>query len=116
MADEAAPQKAAATKAAPKKAAPKKDAAKKDKTAPKEGKPGWLSRLAAIPRMISAAGCASCLTSVFLMLLVIGVWIVFYFEPGNLPWRHAMSWWGRSSTSFESCRATCALMRSSFAA
>jgi hypothetical protein len=79
--------------AAAPKAAGKKEAPKKAKAAPKEGGPGWLARLAELPRMLSAAGCASCLTSVFLMLLVIGVWVVFYLEPGNLPWRHAMSGW-----------------------
>lgn len=77
--------------AAAPKAAPKKDG-KKKKAAPKGGGPGWLARLTAIPKMISSAGCASCLTSVFLMLLVICVWLVFYFEPGNIPWRHAMDW------------------------
>ncbi|HZN36237.1 MAG TPA: type VI secretion protein IcmF/TssM N-terminal domain-containing protein [Pirellulaceae bacterium] len=84
-----------ADEAAAKKAAPKKDAGKKEKKSAKEGGGGWLARLMALPKMISAAGCASCLTSVFLMLLVIGVWLVFYFEPGNLPWRHAMGFWTR---------------------
>jgi len=77
--------------AAAEKAAPKKDAGKKKKPAAKGGG-GWMGRLTALPKMLSAAGCASCLTSVFLMLLVVCVWLVFYFEPGNVPWRHAMSW------------------------
>ena len=78
--------------AAAPKAAPKKDAGKKKKAPAKAGGPGWIARLTALPKLISAAGCASCLTSIFLMLLVVCVWLVFYFEPGNIPWRHAMDW------------------------
>src|SRR5262245_35182957 len=66
----------------------KKDAGKPKKAAKPAGG-GWLSRFTG---MFSAAGCASVLAALFLVLLVIGVWLVFYFEPGNVPWRHAMSW------------------------
>ena len=44
-------------------------------------------------RWFSAAGCAAALMAVFLLLLVIGVWVFFWLEPGNVPWRHSMTWW-----------------------
>src|SRR6187397_2498747 len=68
----------------------KPEAAKAKKAEKKAGGPGWTAR---ITGMFNAAGCASCLTAIFLMLLVVGVWIFFWLEPGNIPWRHSMSWW-----------------------
>jgi hypothetical protein len=78
----------AEAKAADKAADKKKDA--KGKKADKKGVGGFGARFS---RWFSAAGCASCLTGVFLLLLVVGVWVVFWLEPGNVPWRHSMSWW-----------------------
>jgi hypothetical protein len=78
----------AADKPAEKPAEGKKEPAKKKKEAKVAG-PGLTTRISS---MFNAAGCASCLTAVFLVLLVIGVWTVFWLEPGNIPWRHAMSW------------------------
>ena len=75
-------------KPAEKPAEEKKEPAKKKKDAKAAG-PGLSARIAG---MFNAAGCASCLTAVFLVLLVAGVWTVFWLEPGNIPWRHAMSW------------------------
>src|SRR5688572_20387465 len=72
------------------KAADKKKDARSKKADKKAGGGGFSARFA---RWFSAAGCASCLTAVFLMLLVVGVWIFFWVEPGNIPWRHSMSWW-----------------------
>jgi hypothetical protein len=72
------------------KAADKKKDARSKKADKKAGGGGYSARFA---RHFSAAGCASCLTAVFLMLLVVGVWIFFWVEPGNIPWRHSMSWW-----------------------
>jgi hypothetical protein len=49
-------------------------------------------RAARLRGWFDAAGCASCLTAVFLMLLVAGVWVAFWLDEGNIPWRHSMSW------------------------
>lgn len=78
----------AEAKAADKAADKKKDA--KAKKGDKKSAGGFTARFT---RWFSAAGCASCLTAVFLMLLVVAVWVVFWLEPGNVPWRHSMSWW-----------------------
>lgn len=78
----------AEAKAADKAADKKKDA--KGKKGDKKSAGGFGARFR---RWFSAAGCASCLTAVFLMLLVVAVWVVFWLEPGNVPWRHSMSWW-----------------------
>jgi hypothetical protein len=67
----------------------KKDAAKGKKAEKKSGG-GWTSWFS--PKF-SAAGCAAWLTALFLVMLVIGVWIVFWLAPSNVPWRHSMSWW-----------------------
>src|SRR5262245_41109392 len=71
------------------KAADKKKDTKGKKAEKKAG--GGLG--ARFSRWFNAAGCASCLTAVFLTLLVVGVWVFFWLEPGNIPWRHSMSWW-----------------------
>jgi hypothetical protein len=76
-------------KAADKPAEKKKDAGKAKKAEKKATGPGWTARFTG---WFNAAGCASCLTSIFLMLLITGVWVFFWLEPGNIPWRHAMSW------------------------
>jgi hypothetical protein len=73
------------------KAADKAEAKEKGAKGKKAAKPAG-GRLSRFTRWFDAAGCASCLTAVFLMLLVVGVWIVFWLEPGNIPWRHSMSW------------------------
>lgn len=55
-------------------------------------KPGRMKRLAASPGNMSAAGCASILTALFLVCLVLVVWLVYWLDPNNIPWRHSMSW------------------------
>ena len=50
---------------------------------------GCLARL--IP--VTTPGCATFLTVVFLLSTVITVWVVFWLDPDNIPWRHSYSWW-----------------------
>jgi hypothetical protein len=52
-------------------------------------------RLSFLARIIpvTTPGCATCLTVVFLMSTVITVWIVFWLDPSNIPWRFSYSWW-----------------------
>ncbi|MDX1947858.1 MAG: type VI secretion protein IcmF/TssM N-terminal domain-containing protein [Pirellulaceae bacterium] len=69
-------------------------AAKKPKEKPKgEKSPGMVARLTSLPKQITAAGCASCLTSLFLIVLIVTAWVFFLIDPANIPWRHSMSWW-----------------------
>jgi hypothetical protein len=68
------------------------DAKKEGSKKKKEAKGGGSGLTARISSWFSAAGCAAWLTAFFLVLLVIGVWIVFWLDPSNVPWRHAMSW------------------------
>jgi len=75
--------------AADKPAEKKKDAGKPKKAEKKSAGPSWAARFTG---WFNAAGCASCLTAVFLMALVAAVWTYFWLDPGNIPWRHAMSW------------------------
>lgn len=49
---------------------------------------GCLTRI--IP--VSTPGCASALTLVFLLTTVVSVWVVFWLDPANVPWRHGYSW------------------------
>ncbi len=42
---------------------------------------------------VTTPGCASLLTAVFLITTVITVWIVFWLDPDNIPWRHSYSLW-----------------------
>jgi hypothetical protein len=61
--------------------------------APKKAKgPGLVARLLAWPRSITTAGCAASLTALFLVCLLVVAWVWFYFDPANIPWRHAMGW------------------------
>lgn len=39
----------------------------------------------------STPGCAGCLTLVFLVTTVVTVWVAFWFDSNNVPWRHSMS-------------------------
>ena len=52
-------------------------------------------RMGCLARMIpvTTPGCASLLTAVFLVTTVITVWLVFWLDPDNVPWRHAYSVW-----------------------
>ncbi len=50
---------------------------------------GCLARL--IP--VTTPGCATLLMAVFLITTVLTVWIVFWLDPNNVPWRHSFSWW-----------------------
>ncbi|XZE32879.1 type VI secretion protein IcmF/TssM N-terminal domain-containing protein [Pirellulaceae bacterium SH501] len=56
--------------------------------APSDRPTGCLTRI--IP--VSTPGCASALTLVFLLTTVISVWVVFWLDPANVPWRHGYSW------------------------
>ncbi len=47
---------------------------------------------AAPPQEVSVPERASCLSFLFLLAAVVTVWIVFWWDPNNVPWRHAMSW------------------------
>lgn len=49
---------------------------------------GCLTRI--IP--VTTPGCAAALTLVFLLTTVVSVWIVFWLDPVNIPWRHGYSW------------------------
>ncbi len=55
-------------------------------TAPPAGKRRWYSRL--LPRTVP--GCAALLTGFFLACVAAIVWTVFYVDPNNVPWRHAI--------------------------
>lgn len=63
------------------------EAATPDAKPPAE-KEGCLVRL--LP--VTTPGCASCLTSVFLILTVTIVWLFFFLDPLHVPWRHAIGW------------------------
>lgn len=54
-----------------------------------ERREGCLTRL--IP--VTTPGCATLLTTIFLLTTVLTVWLVFWLDPANVPWRHAYSWW-----------------------
>jgi hypothetical protein len=60
--------------------------------APPAKKPGFLARLFAWPASISSAGCASCLTGMFLLFMVVCAWVWFLLDPAHVPWRHSMGW------------------------
>lgn len=51
-------------------------------------KEGCLVRV--IP--VTTPGCASCLTSFFLVVTVAVVWLVFFLDPLHVPWRHSVGW------------------------
>lgn len=63
------------------------DANDNEGLAPAE-KEGCLVRL--IP--VTTPGCASCLTSLFLVVTVAVVWLVFFLDPLHVPWRHSVGW------------------------
>ncbi len=50
---------------------------------------GCLARI--IP--VTTPGCATFLVVVFLLSTVVTVWVVFWLDPNNIPWRHSYSWW-----------------------
>ena len=50
---------------------------------------GCLARI--IP--VTTPGCATFLTVIFLLSTVITVWVVFWLDPSNIPWRQSYSWW-----------------------
>lgn len=50
---------------------------------------GCLARI--IP--VTTPGCATFLTVVFLLSTVITVWVIFWLDPNNIPWRQSYSWW-----------------------
>lgn len=54
-----------------------------------EPKVGCLASL--IP--VTTPGCASLLTAIFLITTVITVWLAFWLDPDNIPWRHSYNLW-----------------------
>lgn len=38
-------------------------------------------------------GCAAWLVAFFLIFTIVTVWIVFWLDPDNVPWRYTLSWW-----------------------
>lgn len=50
---------------------------------------GCLARI--IP--VTTPGCATLLTAIFLITTVLTVWIIFWLDPNNVPWRHSFSVW-----------------------
>jgi IcmF-related N-terminal domain len=54
-----------------------------------EARLGCLARI--VP--VTTPGCATLLTVVFLLTTVITVWIIFWLDPNNIPWRQSYSWW-----------------------
>lgn len=52
-------------------------------------------RLGCLARMIpvTTPGCATLLTAIFLITTVLTVWIIFWLDPNNVPWRHSFSVW-----------------------
>ncbi|MCC6508916.1 MAG: hypothetical protein IT423_07400 [Pirellulaceae bacterium] len=65
------------------------ETAEKADEAPEQERRGCLATI--VPS--TTPGCASVLTAVFLLVTVITVWTVFWWDPDNIPWRHAFSWW-----------------------
>lgn len=63
--------------------------APEDEQGADEERLGCLARI--IP--VTTPGCATLLTVVFLLATVITVWIIFWLDPNNIPWRHSYSWW-----------------------
>ena len=66
-----------------------------DKETPNRDEEGQEERLGCIARIIpvTTPGCATLLTVVFLLSTVITVWVVFWLDPNNVPWRQSFSWW-----------------------
>ncbi len=62
--------------------------APEDKEGADEERLGCLARI--IP--VTTPGCATLLTVVFLLSTVITVWVIFWLDPNNIPWRHSYSW------------------------
>jgi len=58
---------------------------------PAARKPGFAGRIHAFAHRLSRPARASIAIAVFLVLLVIVVWVAFWFDPNNVPWRHSMS-------------------------
>ncbi|MDX1925743.1 MAG: type VI secretion protein IcmF/TssM N-terminal domain-containing protein [Pirellulaceae bacterium] len=63
--------------------------------APEEEEGAEEERLGCLARIIpvTTPGCATLLTVVFLLSTVITVWVIFWLDPNNIPWRHSYSWW-----------------------
>lgn len=70
-------------------AAPEEAAEQADEGAEKKPR----SRQGCLARMtpVTTPGCASCLTAVFLVTTVVTVWLVFFLDPVNIPWRDSMT-------------------------
>lgn len=66
-----------------------------DKETPNPDEEGQEERLGCIARIIpvTTPGCATLLTVIFLLSTAITVWVVFWLDPSNVPWRQSYSWW-----------------------
>src|SRR5689334_2362490 len=58
---------------------------------PPPKKPGLISRISAYGHRLSRPTRAALAVAVFLVLMVTVVWIAFWLDPNNVPWRHSMS-------------------------
>ncbi len=59
-----------------------------DAEAPEQPREGCLSRLTPV----TVPGCASCLTSLFLVITVIIAAVIFFTDPDHVPWEHTVGW------------------------
>ncbi len=66
-----------------------KDPAGEAESEATSGRSGCLS--AVLPS--TTPGCAAWLMAVFLICTIATVWIVFWLDPNNVPWRYTLSWW-----------------------
>lgn len=55
---------------------------------PEKSPDGCLTRITPV----TTPGCASCLTTLFLVTTVVAVWVAFLLDADNIPWRHSISW------------------------
>lgn len=58
---------------------------------PPPRKKGFFARLCNIPARMSLPVRGAAVTAIFLFALVTVVWVVFWLDPNNIPWRHAMT-------------------------
>lgn len=58
---------------------------------PPSKKPGVIGRISAFGHRLSRPTRAAIAVAVFLVLMVIVVWVAFWIDPNNVPWRHSMS-------------------------
>lgn len=59
-----------------------------DADVPEQPREGCLTRLTPV----TVPGCASCLTSMFLVMTVVIAGIIFFMDPDHVPWEHTVGW------------------------